>query len=520
MLFSESKTGKRPSDDDPRPLATRTPTRPAITMLRRTRSLVRHRRPKHHTAVRTLSSKKYDYDLFVIGAGSGGVRGSRIAASHGARVGVADDLEVGLGGTCVNVGCVPKKLFAYGSVARAEAREASGFGWDLEQKDGAPPDWRRLIANKNAEIERLNGIYSRLLENAGVDVHQGRASFVDAHTLQIDGRNGGPSSTVTAEKILVAVGGWPVLPRVEGSEHMITSNEAFYLPERPQSAVVVGSGYIAVEFAGIFHGYGSDVTLCARKESILRAFDTDIAAHLQEQMVQQGIDVRTNIQIESVKPSVPGYFDVRFTDGSTVASDCVMAAIGREPKLAGLGLDNVNIDLDDNGFIRVDDYQKTNIDNIFAVGDCTDTLQLTPMAIAEAHCFADTQFGGMSRTADRSNVATAVFSHPNIGTVGLTEAEAASRYPRVQIFKSEFRPMKHTLSGSSERSLMKVVVDMDTDRVVGMHMVGAHAGETMQGFAAALKCGMTKSQLDGVVGIHPTSAEEFVTMRTAAYQVE
>jgi len=459
-----------------------------------------------------MFSTKYDYDLFVIGAGSGGVRGGRIAAGHGAKVGMADDLDVGLGGTCVNVGCVPKKLFAYGSEARTDAIDAKGFGWDFEIPE---PNWERLISNKNKEIERLNGIYEKMLGNAGVDIYKSRAELLDTNTVQMsDGK------TVTAEKILIAVGGWPVMPDIPGKEYMISSNEAFYLKNPPKHAIMIGSGYISVEFAGIFKGYGAKVDLCIRRDRILGGFDTDIAEYLQHQLGLQGINVRQKTQVSKVEPleGKEGWYRVDLTTGESIEADLIMAAIGRAPKIQGIGLEKAGIELDDKGFIKVDRYNRTSVKNIFAVGDCTDTLQLTPVALAEAHCFADTQFGNNERFPDTEDVATAVFSHPNVGTVGLSEIDAVKKYGTVKVYKSEFKALKHTMTDSTERSLMKVIVDKASDRVVGMHMVGPHAGETMQGFSAAIKLNITKAQLDTVIGIHPTAAEEFVTMRSMAYE--
>eukprot|EP00472_Partenskyella_glossopodia_P014971 CAMPEP_0197515102 /NCGR_PEP_ID=MMETSP1318-20131121/335_1 /TAXON_ID=552666 /ORGANISM="Partenskyella glossopodia, Strain RCC365" /LENGTH=583 /DNA_ID=CAMNT_0043063379 /DNA_START=47 /DNA_END=1798 /DNA_ORIENTATION=+ len=453
----------------------------------------------------------YEYDLFVIGAGSGGVRASRISAGHGAKVAVADDLDVGLGGTCVNVGCVPKKLFAYGSEITTEVKDAAGFGWDF-----ASPDlqWSRLIENKDKEINRLNGIYERMLTNSGVDVIKGRATLVDPHTVAVGDK------TYSAEKILVAVGGWPVIPDIPGKEHVITSNEIFYLKEMPKKAVILGSGYIAVEFAGILHGYGSNVDLIIRRDSILRGFDKDCSDYLRDAMIGQGINIHKGTEATAIEKRGENDYLVTLKDGTVLEADCILAAIGRNPKTTNIGLENVGIEIGKNGGIAVKKDGQTNIPSIYAVGDCTDTLQLTPVALAEGHCFADTQFGNNPRTADLEDVATAVFSHPNLGTVGLPEDAALEKYGKIKVYKSEFRPLKHTVSGSTERSFMKIIVDSASDRVVGMHMVGAHAGEMMQGFAAAIKMRITKKQLDSVIGIHPTSAEEFVTMRTASYETE
>eukprot|EP00468_Gymnochlora_sp_CCMP2014_P007308 CAMPEP_0167756024 /NCGR_PEP_ID=MMETSP0110_2-20121227/9149_1 /TAXON_ID=629695 /ORGANISM="Gymnochlora sp., Strain CCMP2014" /LENGTH=546 /DNA_ID=CAMNT_0007642075 /DNA_START=58 /DNA_END=1698 /DNA_ORIENTATION=+ len=457
------------------------------------------------------TSGQYDFDLFVIGAGSGGVRASRISAGHGAKVAVADDLDVGLGGTCVNVGCVPKKLFAYGSEISTEVRDAEGFGWNFEEPSMT---WPRLIENKNKEISRLNGIYERMLGNAGVEIVKGRGVLKGPHTVAVGDKE------YTAEKILVAVGGWPVIPDIPGKEHVITSNEIFYQEELPKRAVILGSGYIAVEFAGILHGYGSKVDLLIRRDSILRGFDKDIADYLRDAMEGQGINIHRQTEASKIEKKDDGSLLVTLKDGSQIETDIVLAAIGRKPKINNLGLEEAGVEIGPRGGITVKKDGQTSIPSIYAVGDCTDTLQLTPVALAEGHCFADTQFGNNPRTADLEDVATAVFSHPNLGTVGLSEEAAIEKYGKVKIFRSEFRPLKHTVSGSSERSLMKIVVDSASDRVVGMHMVGAHAGEMMQGFAAAIKMHITKKQLDTVIGIHPTSAEEFVTMRSVSYEKE
>jgi len=451
----------------------------------------------------------YDYDLFVLGAGSGGVRASRISAGHGAKVGLADDLAVGLGGTCVNVGCVPKKLFSYGSEITQDVADAKGYGWDFAEPSLS---WPRLIENKDKEISRLNGIYESMLSNSGVDLKKGRATIKDAHTVEVNGEE------YTAEKILVAVGGWPVIPDIPGKEHLQSSNEIFYKKEKPQKPVIIGSGYIAVEFAGILHGYKSDVHLVIRRDSILKGFDEETSAYLLEAYEKQGINVHKNTEVVKVEKRGEDDYLCTLKDGSVIESDFVLAAIGRSPKTTNLGLENIGVELDKKGGIVVKKDGQTNVPSIYAIGDCTATLQLTPVALAEGHSFADTHFGNNPRSADLEDVATAVFSHPNLGTIGLPEDKALEKYAKIKVFKSEFRPLKHTVSGSNERSFMKIIVDSATDRVVGMHMVGAHAGEIMQGFSAAIKMGITKKVLDSVIGIHPTSAEEFVTMRSAAYE--
>lgn len=456
-----------------------------------------------------MNNPDYDYDLFVIGAGSGGVRASRISAGHGAKVAIADDGAVGLGGTCVNVGCVPKKLFVYGSEITQEVKDSEGFGWNFPEPS---LNWERLIENKDKEISRLNGIYERLLTNAKVDIKRGKGKLVDAHTVEVDGNR------YTADKILLCVGGWPVMPDITGKEHLKTSNDIFYTKKVPKKPVILGSGYIAVEFAGILHGYKSDVHLVIRREHILKGFDGEMADYLLNAYENQGIHVHKNSEAVKIEKKGEDDYVVYLKDGSTIETDYVLAAIGRNPKTKGIGLEDVGVKTNKRGGIVVQKDGQSSVPSIYALGDCTATLQLTPVALAEGHCFADTQFGNMPRTADLEDVATAVFSHPNLGTVGLSEEAALDKYKKIKVYRSEFRPLKHTVSGSSERSLMKIIVDSATDRVVGMHMVGAHAGEIIQGFSAAIKMKITKTVLDSVIGIHPTSAEEFVTMKTMAYE--
>lgn len=444
----------------------------------------------------------YDYDLFVIGAGSGGVRASRMSAAYGARVAVVEERY--LGGTCVNVGCIPKKLFVYAAEFRDHFEDAAGFGWSVGQRS---VDWPTLVANKNAEIERLNGIYRNLLTNAGAEIIEGRARLVDAHTVAVDGRS------YTAEYILVATGSWPYLPQIPGIEHAISSNEAFYLDRLPQRAIIVGGGYIAVEFATIFHGLGVEVTELYRGELFLRGFDTDVRSVLAEEMRKREVDLRFNADIARIDKH-DGGLTATLRDGTRLDTDLILYATGRLPNTHNIGLEAVGVEMNDIGAVTVDAYSRSTVPHIFAIGDCTDRLNLTPMAIAEGQAVAETLFHDRPTQPDHTNVATAVFSHPPIGTVGLTEDEARQRYPAVDVYTSGFRPLKHTLSGRSERTFMKLVVDPASDRVLGCHMVGPEAGEIIQGFAVAVKCGATKAQFDATIGIHPTAAEEFVTMRT------
>ncbi|MBV8360436.1 MAG: glutathione-disulfide reductase [Deltaproteobacteria bacterium] len=443
----------------------------------------------------------YDFDLFTIGAGSGGVRASRIAASYGAKVGVAEERY--LGGTCVNVGCIPKKLLVYASEFSEAFEDAAGFGWNR----GRPSfDWRTLIANKDREIERLNGVYERLLTGAGAQIMRSRAQLLDAHTVAIDGKR------LTARYVLVATGSWPTMPSFHGVELAISSNEAFHLSELPARILIVGGGYISVEFAGIFHGLGVEVTQVHRGPLFLRGFDDDLRAALADEMRKRGIVLHFGTQVTGLERAANGIV-ATLSSGARLEVDLVMCATGRHPNSAGLGLEKAGVELDRNSAIIVNEYSQTSIDNIYAVGDVTDRKNLTPVAIAEGHAVADLLFGGRSRIIDHDNVPSAVFSQPPIATVGLTEAEGRARYGAVEIYKSVFRPLKHTLSGRDERALMKLVVEPKSGRVIGAHMLGPDAGEIIQGLAIALKCGATKAQFDATIGIHPTAAEEFVTMR-------
>ncbi|MGM0570052.1 glutathione-disulfide reductase [Marinobacter sp.] len=449
-------------------------------------------------------SESRDYDLIVIGAGSGGVRLARMSAQRGARVAVIESRY--LGGTCVNVGCVPKKLFVYGAHVGEDLEDAAGYGWQVPRSE-VRFDWPTLVANKNAEIERLNGIYGQLLDGAGVTVIQGTASLRDPNTVVVGDRE------LTAEHITVATGSWPSIPDVPGRDLVLSSNEMFYLPQLPREAVIWGGGYIAVEFAGILAGLGVDTTLIYRGELFLRGFDDDVRRFLVTELEKKGIRLRFNTNITSVEESGSG-FAVTLSDGSVMETGLVMAATGRRALTDGLGLEALGVEFTTSGHIQVDEYFQTAVPSITALGDVIGTPQLTPVALAQAMVLSRRLFGDGEGEMDYRNIPTAVFCQPNIGTVGLTEAEAREAGHRVVIYRSEFRPMKHTLSGRDERSLMKLVVDGDDDRVLGAHMVGPDAGEIVQGIGVALKCGATKADFDSTLGIHPTSAEEFVTMRT------
>ncbi len=446
----------------------------------------------------------YDFDLFVIGAGSGGVRAARFAAGYGARVAVAESRY--LGGTCVNVGCVPKKLLVYGAHYAEELDQAQGYGWTI---DGATFDWKTLISQKDREIQRLNGIYKNLLVDSGVTLLQAHATLVDPHTVEVEGRR------YSAEHILIATGGWPFVPDVPGREHAITSNEAFYLDELPRRVLVVGGGYIAVEFASIFRGCGAVTTLLYRGDLFLRGFDGSLRDHLKDELIKKDIDLQFNSDIARIDKQADGTLLATLSDGRVLEADCILYATGRRPMLDGLGLDQVEVALDARGFIAVDEQFRTSTPSILAIGDVIGRIQLTPVALAEGMAVARQLFKPEEyRPVDYANIATAVFSLPNMATVGLTEEDARKQGHKVVLYESRFRPMKLTMTDSLERSLMKLVVDADTDRVLGCHMAGPDAGEIMQGMAVALKAGATKRIFDDTVGIHPTAAEEFVTMRT------
>ena len=443
----------------------------------------------------------FDFDLFVIGGGSGGVRGARMAAATGARVAIAESHRYG--GTCVIRGCVPKKLLSYAAHFHEDFEDAAGFGWQVGE---ARFDWARLIANKDKEIDRLEGIYEKLLAGAGVKAFHGHARLLDRHTVEVGDQR------FTARTILVATGGKPTFPLEPGWEHGISSNEAFHLKQLPKRVVVAGGGYIAVEFAGIFNGLGSAVTLVYRGPQILRGFDDDVRNTLAGEMVKKGIEVVVETTITRIEKKGEGVV-VHLSDGQAIEADAVMAATGRKPNVENLGLEEVGVARDTNGAIRVDEYSRTSIDNIYAVGDVTDRINLTPVAIQEAMAFVDTVFRDRPRAMDHADVPSAVFSHPPVASVGLTEWQAREKCGPLDIYRSIFRPLKHTLSGRDEKTMMKLIVAQDTQRVVGVHMVGLDAPEIVQGMAVAVKAGATKQVFDATVGIHPTAAEEFVTMR-------
>jgi len=443
---------------------------------------------------------RFDYDLVTIGAGSGGVRASRLAGGYGARVAIAEQGRVG--GTCVLRGCVPKKLLVYGAHFADDFADARAYGWD----PGAPGfDWPALIAAKNRELTRLEGVYERVLRDNKVDILVGTARLADPHTVEVAGR------TVTAERILIATGGAPSVPRVPGVHFAVTSNEALELPALPRRVVIAGGGYIAVEFAGIFNALGAEVTVVIRAPNILRGFDDDIRETLAAEMEKRGVGIRRGTLIQSIEQVANGR-SVVLSGDEEIETDLVMFATGRLPNTRGLGLDAVGVALDDKGAVVVDEWSRTAVPHIYAVGDCTDRMNLTPVAIAEGRAFAENEFNGKSIRMTYENIPSAVFSQPPVGTVGLTEERARAR-GAVDVYLSRFKPMKHTLTGRDERVMMKLVVDAASDRVLGCHMVGVDAPEIIQGMAVALTCGATKAQVDATLGIHPTAAEEFVTMR-------
>ena len=445
----------------------------------------------------------FDYDLFVIGAGSGGVRAGRIAAKYGAKVAVSEEYRVG--GTCVIRGCVPKKLFVYASKFAEEFEDAIGFGWTSEKVSF---DWSVLLENKDKEIDRLNKAYIRNLEGAGAELILERAEVQDKNTLRL-----ASGKMVTAKYILVATGATPFVPRhLPGHELAITSNEMFQLEKLPRRICIVGGGYIAVEFAGIMHGLGVETILIYRGEQILRGFDQDLRDHLTAEMQKKGIEIRTNADISKIEKSGEG---VRITleDGAVFGAGQIMFATGRIPNVAGLGLENAGVHVTPHYAVQVDDYSRTNVENIYAVGDVTNRVNLTPVAIREGHAFADNVFGGKNITVDHTQIPTAVFSQPEIGTVGLTEEQARKAHAKVDIYKTSFRPMKHTLSGRDERMMMKLVVDGETDRVLGCHICGEGAGEMAQLLGISVRLGAKKSDFDATMAVHPTASEELVTMR-------
>lgn len=449
----------------------------------------------------------YDYDFFVIGGGSGGVRAARIAGQHGAKVGLAEDAL--LGGTCVNVGCVPKKLLVMASHVHDEIEDAAGFGWTIEH---ARFDWPTLIANKDRELLRLRGFYRQGLERAGVTILEARAKLLSDHEIDVGGKR------VSAKYILIATGAYAQKPDVPGAELTITSDDAFALPTLPKRIAIYGAGYIGIEFAGVFRGLGSEVTVIHRRDQILRGFDPDVREALAAAMINRGIRIEANAPVKSVMRAPDGFHIALDREGSVdapdVVADLVLFATGRVPNTKQLGLEAAGVTLGDKGKVVVDEYSRSSTPNIYAVGDCTDRITLTPVAIAEGHAVADTLFGPLPRKFEHDLVASAVFSQPTVATIGLTEEAARERFDDVHVYQTRVRPMKDTLGGREERALFKLVVDGESDRVVGCHIVGPAAEEIIQGFAVAMRCGVTKQQIDSTVGIHPSLAEDLLTIRT------
>jgi glutathione reductase (NADPH) len=446
---------------------------------------------------------KFDYDLITIGAGSGGVRASRLAGAYGARVAIIEELREG--GTCVLRGCVPKKLLVYGSHVAEELSDAEGYGWKF---DGTNHNWARMIEAKNKELDRLHQIYVNLLDNAGVERISGRGMLTDKHTVKIGRKE------ITAERILIAVGGWPYKPDIPGIEHSISSNEALELNERPKRIVIVGSGYIAVEFAGIFAGFGSEVDIVFRADKVLRGFDIDLRNALMEEMTKKGVRIQTQCLPERIEKNKAGY-KVYLSNGKYIEADEVLYATGRVPNTKGLGLESVGINLRENGAIVVNEWNQSNISNIYALGDVTDRINLTPVAIAEAQAFAETVFNNAPKNMDYQDIPCAVFSQPPISSVGLSEEAAREKFDKIDVYVSGFRPMKYTMTENMERGLQKLIVEKSSQRVIGAHMIGVDAPEIIQGIAIAIKAKATKLDFDATIGIHPTAAEEFVTMRQA-----
>jgi glutathione reductase (NADPH) len=444
----------------------------------------------------------FDVDFFVIGGGSGGVRAARIAAGHGAKVMLAEEFR--MGGTCVIRGCVPKKLLVYASHFHEDFEDAAGYGWTVPKPRF---DWASLIANKDKEIDRLNAAYKKTLSNAKAELIESRATLVDRNTVSVGGR------TVSAELILIATGSWPELPRVPGIEHAITSNECFHLPRLPERVAVVGGGYIALEFAGIFNGLGSDATVLYRGEQILRGFDGDVRNFLAEELTKKGITIRCKTEVARID-KVAGGLRLGLNDGTTLDCDQVLYATGRRPLTRDMGLEQVGVALDELGAVKVNAASQSSVPNIYAVGDCTNRINLTPVAIREGHAFADSVFGKAPWQVDHADCPSAVFTQPPVGSVGLSEEAARAKHGAVDIYRESFRPMKHTMTGRTERSLMKLVVDRKSQVVVGAHMVGSDAPEIIQTLAIAVKLKATKQQIDQTIAVHPTAAEEFVTMRT------
>jgi len=445
---------------------------------------------------------QYDFDMFTIGAGSGGVASSRRAGSYGARVAICEDDRVG--GTCVLRGCVPKKLLVYGSHFRHEFEDAAGYGWTVPEPK---MDWKKLQAAKDKELDRLNSVYKRLLRDSGVQLIEGRGRVVDPHTVEVAGKR------YTAANILIATGSRAYMPELMGIEHAITSDGALSLPELPRRVIIVGGGYIAVEFAGIFNALGAKVTMLIRGDTLLRGFDDDVRSFLTQEMRKKGVDIRSEIFVRDLEKRSDGTLSVLTKTGDTLEADTVLFATGRVPNTRGIGLEEVGVKLTPRGAVEVDAGSRSSVESIYAVGDVTDRINLTPVAIGEGRALAETLFNNNPMLMDHAGVPSAVFSQPPVCTVGLTELEARELHGQVDVYVSSFKPMKFTLSGRDERTMMKVVAERASGRVLGFHMVGQDAPEIVQGLAVALKCGVTKKQLDSTVGIHPTAAEEFVTMR-------
>lgn len=443
----------------------------------------------------------FDFDLFVIGAGSGGVRAARLSAGFGARVAIAEERY--LGGTCVNVGCIPKKLFVYAAHFSEDMADARSFGWDIAEPRF---DWRALISNKNREIARLNGVYERFLKDAGARIIDGRARLLDANTVAMGG------SRFTAEHILIATGGWPHIPDIPGREHVLSSNDMFFLDELPKRALVVGGGYVAAEFAGILNGLGVETTLAYRGPLFLRGFDVELREFLAGEMLKKGIRVMFNTAPSRIDKAGEVY-TASMTTGHALTADRILFATGRRPNTLDLGLESAGVRLRENGGVMVNQNLQTTVPSVFAIGDVTDRINLTPVATAEGTALARTLFGGQATTLDYGNIPTCIFTQPNLAAVGLTEEQARATLPAVAVYRSTFTPLKHTLSGRAEKTLVKMIVNRETNRVVGVHMVGPDAGEIIQGMAVAVKAGATKAVFDSTIGIHPTLAEELVTLR-------
>ena len=446
----------------------------------------------------------YDYDLFVIGAGSGGVRASNLCAQTGAKVAIAE--ASALGGTCVNLGCVPKKLMVYASYFSEAFEDSAGYGWKPPK---SPFNWNTLIENKNKEIKRLNSVYHSLLTKQGVTIYKGIATLLDPHTLSVN------DQTFTAKKILISTGSWPFIPNIPGKEHVVTSNEFFHLSKQPKKALIVGGGYIAAELAGILNGLGTEVTLSYRGEALLRKFDQEIRSIVSEEITKKGVDLQLNSQVESIQKLNEEKIQVTFSDQTKMNVDLILYATGRRPNISSLNLETIGVQLNEKGSISVNDSFQTSVESIYALGDVIGTPELTPVALAQAKAFISTHYLNTPKTLDYTSIPTSVFCQPNIGTVGLTESEAKATYSNIIVYKSHFKSLKHSLTGRDEKTFMKLVVEKETERVLGAHMVGPAAGEIIQGIAIAIKAGATKATFDETIGVHPTLAEEFVSMKSS-----